>query len=237
MLKQRQSIKPILLYWTGRPHEPASGTALFVFFIVSSVLKVKSCPPSFHLKGEFTFNLLNGTPGPDQGPPFRGNSPFVVDTQNNADTHTQRQRTRQRGESEDKCVCWCVSQVTLSISPHMLKIMPSRFMQSGVGSSSVGLLSVLGGLYLQTPPTQNVTAFHFLDKISCFTTEQHGHSYTVMCCYLASAALVMLDDEVQQTVTDHVPKMLDGVEDQEEIRRALKLKYYKSVHIVLATHC
>lgn len=87
MLKQRQSIKPILLYWTGRPHEPASGTALFVFFIVSSVLKVKSCPPSFHLKGEFTFNLLNGTPGPDQGPPFRGNSPFVVDTQT-TQTHT-----------------------------------------------------------------------------------------------------------------------------------------------------
>lgn len=81
-----------------------SGTALFVFFIVSLVLKVKSCPPSFHLKGEFTFNLLNGTPGPDQGPPFRGNSPFVVDTQT-TQTHTHRGKGRGSGGSQRINVC------------------------------------------------------------------------------------------------------------------------------------
>lgn len=41
----------------------------------------------------------------------------------------------------------------------------------------------------------------------------------------------------KQSLIMFIPKMLDGVEVEEEIRRALKLKYYKSVYIVLATHC
>lgn len=57
------------------------------------------------------------------------------------------------------------SSLTFSIRPHILKIMPRRFMQSGVGSSRVGELSVVGGLYLRKQSNALFTTSIYTDPM------------------------------------------------------------------------
>lgn len=68
-------------------------------YCVLLVLKVKSCPSSFHPKGEFTFNLLNGMIVLNQDLPFRGNTPSMCGL-TNTQTYTEAKDKGEVGATE-----------------------------------------------------------------------------------------------------------------------------------------
>lgn len=60
------------------PHYPAAILFCLVVFVLwePSELKGKSCPSSFKPKGDFTFNLINGSNLMDQRSTFQGQRRF-----------------------------------------------------------------------------------------------------------------------------------------------------------------
>lgn len=138
---------------------------LFVLLIVSSALKVQSCPPSFHLKGEFTFNLLNGTTGLNA---HSGETPLLSGhaiTHEHKCKHTGRQMTKDRRKSQRFSVWVCVSMHESHLehqSTHaenhaeQVHVVRRGVLQCGIGLCAGWLVST---------QIQNVTSIIFLKSI------------------------------------------------------------------------
>lgn len=89
---KRQMIRPTRF---ETQHYPAAVLFCLVVFVLwePSELKGKSCPSSFKPKGDFTFNLINGSDVMDQRSTFQGQLRFRAHVCMQTHTHTQSRRS------------------------------------------------------------------------------------------------------------------------------------------------